>query len=98
MTRHLNRHAAARSLTLLSTLFALAACGGDDNSGASTQPQTQQPAEAKPLSLTVLHVNDHHSHLDPESVKLNLLTAGGTREAIDVEYGGFARVTLMPDL
>lgn len=95
MTRTLPRQAGAYSLALLSTLFTLAACGGDDN-GQPASPQATAPqpaAEAKPLSLTILHVNDHHSHLDPESVKLNLLTANGKREAIDVEYGGFARVT-----
>ena len=48
----------------------------------ASHPQATAPqpaAEAKPLSLTILHVNDHHSHLDPESVKLNLLTANGKR-------------------
>ncbi|WP_199028578.1 bifunctional UDP-sugar hydrolase/5'-nucleotidase [Ralstonia sp. ASV6] len=94
MARHSKRQAGAYSLVLISTLFSLAACGGGDDTTASTQPPTTaQPAEAKPLSLTLLHVNDHHSHLDAESVKLNLMTAAGKREPIDVEYGGFARVT-----
>lgn len=96
MTRFSKRQAGAYSLALLSTLFALAGCGGDDDAPATpTPPTTEQPApaEGRPLSLTVLHVNDHHSHLDPESVSLDLKTAAGAREAITVEYGGFARVT-----
>ncbi|MBY4948162.1 5'-nucleotidase C-terminal domain-containing protein [Cupriavidus respiraculi] len=92
MTRHTKRHAAAYSVVLLSTLVSLASCGGDDDTPATPTPQP--PAtEAKPLSLTILHVNDHHSHLDPETISLNLKTAAGAREAISVEYGGFARVT-----
>ncbi|CAG9167374.1 bifunctional UDP-sugar hydrolase/5'-nucleotidase [Cupriavidus respiraculi] len=94
MTRHTKRHAAAYSLVLLSTLFSLAGCGGGDDAPAPPAPGPQPPAtEAKPLSLTILHVNDHHSHLDPETISLNLKTAAGAREAIGVEYGGFARVT-----
>lgn len=94
MTRHTKRHAAAYSLVLLSTLFSLAGCGGGDDAPAPPAPGPQPPAtEAKPLSLTILHVNDHHSHLDPETISLNLKTAAGAREAISVEYGGFARVT-----
>lgn len=95
MTRRFSRQAGAYSLALISSLLTLAACGGNDDAPAPAPqpPVTGQPAEAKPLSLTILHVNDHHSHLDPETVKLNLTTAGGTREPIDVDYGGFARVT-----
>lgn len=92
MSRHTKRHVAAYPLVLLPILLSLAGCGGDDD--APTSPSPQPPAtEAKPLSLTILHVNDHHSHLDAETVSLNLKTAAGAREAISVEYGGFARVT-----
>lgn len=82
------RQTGASSLLLLATLFSLFACNGGEDANVSNQQ-----VESRPLSLTILHVNDHHSHLDPESVKLNLKTAAGTREAIDVEYGGFARIT-----
>lgn len=93
MTLPTTRRAGASALALLASVFALAACGGDEQA-SQAQPQNPQPtAEGKPLSLTILHVNDHHSHLDAESVKLNLMTAAGKRESIDVEYGGFARVT-----
>ncbi len=96
MTRFPLRPGNGRPLAALASLLllvSLAACGGDENP-AAVQPQTTPPAaEGKPLSLSVLHINDHHSRLDPESIKLNLTTAAGKREPIDVEYGGFARVT-----
>jgi len=44
------------------------------------------------FSLTILHINDHHSHLDAEQAKLLLLT-GNKREPISLERGGFPRVT-----
>ncbi len=55
----------------------LSACGGSDG---------------KPLDLTILHVNDHHSRLDAETTNLRVLTAGGTRESVTFEFGGVARV------
>ena len=50
----------------------------------------QQPSE--PLEITILHINDHHSHLDPEPLTLQLDTGHGKREAISVEHGGFPRL------
>ncbi|MGE4337984.1 MAG: hypothetical protein AB7E55_18680, partial [Pigmentiphaga sp.] len=49
----------ARAFTL-SFLAAgvLAACGG------SSDADTPKPPVAKPLELTILHINDHHSNLD----------------------------------
>src|SRR5690606_39168221 len=40
-----------------------------------------------PMDLTIAHINDHHSHLQPNDGTLTL--AG---EDTDVEMGGFARV------
>ncbi|HLT97986.1 MAG TPA: 5'-nucleotidase C-terminal domain-containing protein, partial [Acidimicrobiia bacterium] len=40
-----------------------------------------------PLDLTIVHINDHHSHLQPND---GSLTLGGVD--VDVEMGGFARV------
>ncbi len=72
----------------------LAACGGgsssDDNS--STTPETPPPAQAQPLELTILHINDHHSNLDSKSKTLQLLNASGDRTAVSVDAGGFTRV------
>ncbi len=45
-----------------------------------------------PLDLTILHINDHHSRLDAETTTLRLKNAAGTREAVTVDLGGFARV------
>ena len=53
----------------------LAGCGGPDSGS----------------SLTILHINDHHSHLDAETMPL-LLDTGGKREMINIERGGFPRV------
>ena len=55
---------------------ALAGCNGSDSGS----------------SLTILHINDHHSHLDAESMPL-LLNTGSKREMINVERGGFPRVS-----
>jgi len=48
---------------------------------------------SEPMHLTVLHINDHHSHLDAQTVTLQLTTGAGKREAITTELGGFPRVT-----
>jgi 5'-nucleotidase len=58
----------------------IAGCGSDDDDGA-------------PLEVTILHVNDHHSRLDPETTNLRVLTSTGARESVTFEFGGAARVT-----
>ena len=50
-------------------------------------------ATTPPFELTVLHINDHHSHLDAENSTLSLATRAGKREAINVDRGGFPRIT-----
>lgn len=50
------------------------------------------PPQPRPLELTLLHVNDHHSQLDPQTLELQLRNAAGVRERVTVEAGGFARV------
>jgi 5'-nucleotidase len=42
--------------------------------------------------LTLVHINDHHSHLDAETVLLQLATGADKREPISVQRGGFPRV------
>jgi len=57
-------------------------------------PQSGDPASiASPIDLTLLHINDHHSHLDAENTTLQLATGPGKREPIMVERGGFPRIT-----
>jgi 5'-nucleotidase len=43
-----------------------------------------------PLRVNLLHINDHHSNLQPVNNTLNLGTSGG---AFTVPFGGFPRVT-----
>ena len=71
-------------LSMLSTL--LVACN-DDNDHSNVD----QPVEAKPLELNILHINDHHSHLDEESIKFKT-NVGTGEEEFSVTSGGFARV------
>lgn len=66
----------------------LVACSGPES----------RPDAARPVDLVILHINDHHSRLDAESVTLTLPTASGTRK-VKVDRGGFARITaLMEEL
>jgi len=83
----------ARPLKMLVPLLVatlLAACGSDDD---PVSPPTITLNEARPLDLTVLHVNDHHSRLNAETTNLRVLTAAGSRESVTFEFGGAARVT-----
>lgn len=61
---------------------ALAACGGSDNG-----------EQGKPLELTILHINDHHSTLDSRSKTLKLSAGGSAAVDVAVDAGGFPRVT-----
>lgn len=71
----------ARSLALcLLTAGTLSACG----SGS--------PGPA-PLELTILHINDHHSHLEEKTASLQLRNAAGERVTVEVSAAGFPRVT-----
>ncbi|MBV5318012.1 MAG: 5'-nucleotidase C-terminal domain-containing protein [Desulfobulbaceae bacterium] len=74
-------------------IFFLAAmsfgCGRRDSGQQSVEPF----AASRPMELTLLHINDHHSHLDAEKTTLQLATGPGKREPIEVERGGFPRVT-----
>ena len=65
--------------TLALGLLTLSACGGSDSdAAASTEPTFV------PLSLTVAHINDHHSQLD--AFAATTLTLAGT--ATQVDLGG----------
>ncbi len=63
-----------------SLCFGLATFGCSD-------PDDGEQNDPKPLTLRIVHINDHHSHLNPGSVGLML---GGAET--DVELGGFTRV------
>lgn len=78
----LPRSALTLSALAVATL-GLGGCLGSDGGGGD---------DLKPLELTVLHINDHHSHLDAETTALKLKDASGTEKSVTVELGGFARV------
>lgn len=69
-----------RTLAASLCALSLAACGGSNNHG-------------EPLDLSILHINDHHSHLDAETTALTLKDAAGASRSVTVDLGGFARVT-----
>lgn len=66
----------------LAAASALAACGGSDGGDQS-----------KPLELTILHINDHHSTLESRSKTLKLSAGGAAAVDVVVDAGGFPRVT-----
>lgn len=65
--------------------------GCSDHAGRQDVPDSTFISE--PMVLTILHMNDHHSHLDAQSITLQLATAKNRREAINTELGGFSRIT-----
>ncbi len=70
--------------TTLAVASLVTACGGGSDSA---------PTPAQPYTLTLLHINDHHSTLESKSKTLQLDTGSGTPVAVAVDAGGFPRVT-----
>ncbi|MCK7551727.1 NAD nucleotidase [Marinobacter goseongensis] len=68
-----------KSVWLLLPLVALVGCNNDSDDNSNTS--------AAPLSLNILHINDHHSHLEGDSQSLTI--AGQDTE---FSAGGFPRV------
>ena len=65
--------------------------------GSKAPKTTKAPKASKAVSLTILHINDHHSHLQQEffdlegdSVPPSL--AGDVDRGLRVYYGGFPRL------
>src|SRR5665647_3528838 len=71
---------------ILSLTALISGCGGASSSKAAI-------TVSEPMELTLLHINDHHSHLDAENGTFQLATGADKREAINVERGGFPRIT-----
>lgn len=65
------------STSIMTATLALTACNNDSDS--SPEPQA--------LEMTILHINDHHSHLEEDSLDITL----GETE-YEVASGGFPRV------
>jgi 5'-nucleotidase len=59
------------------------------SSPPDSAPDSAPDTDAGALSITIAHINDHHSHLQPGSASADLGTAGGE---FDYELGGFPRV------
>lgn len=74
---------------LLTTSLLLSSCGGDDQ---KSNPNITQPSELK-----ILHINDHHSHLDGEELSFNF-DLGHGEEPLVVSRGGFSRVATFMNL
>lgn len=67
----------------------LSACGSDNDNDNNDD----KGSEPKPLSLTILHTNDHHSNLDEKTRSLNLKNAAGETVSVQVPTAGFPRMT-----
>ncbi|WP_035269149.1 5'-nucleotidase C-terminal domain-containing protein [Acinetobacter sp. Ver3] len=74
---------------LLTTSLLLSSCGGDDE---KSNPNITQTSELK-----ILHINDHHSHLDGEEFSFNF-DLGHGEEQLVVSRGGFSRVATFMNL
>lgn len=80
----------------------LAGCSDDDGDrGPKGEPGEPGEVPAQPLSVTILHVNDHHSHLTEESFSFDVggLTLAQKANAegddiaeVDLAYGGIPRM------
>ncbi|MFK4754255.1 5'-nucleotidase C-terminal domain-containing protein [Oceanobacter antarcticus] len=95
-------------LSTLALAIVLAACGSDGKDGQDGQngsngsDGTNAPT-AKALDLTILHMNDHHSHLSAETLDIDTsaLALNAKTEAdeaiseVAVEYGGFPMLTTL---
>ncbi|WP_326533228.1 bifunctional metallophosphatase/5'-nucleotidase [Pseudorhodoferax sp.] len=68
-----------KGLAAMAVAALVAACGGSDDDG-------------KPLELTILHINDHHSTLESKSKTLKLSAGGAAAQDVTVDAGGFPRV------
>lgn len=83
------RNAGAAALSMLALL---AGCGGSDDDDTPASP-APAPVASRPMELTILHINDHHSNLDSKKKDLKLKNAAGTRVTVNADVGGFPRVT-----
>ncbi len=88
--KYWNRNALA--CAVMSAMTLIAGCGGDNGSDDETPPATEPPAQARPLELTILHINDHHSTLDGKDRTLTLKNAAGADTEVTVSAAGMPRV------
>ena len=77
------------SASIIAASLCVTAC---TSVGVSEQGLTEGGTQVHAFELTLLHINDHHSHLDETTFPLMLDTGTGRRERVLVSAGGFARV------
>lgn len=88
--------------SLIAIVALLAGCAtppappGATASGSLASRNSAAAAASRPADpesrVTLLHVNDHHSHLDADTATLRLKLSDGQRHPVQVERGGFDRV------
>lgn len=61
----------------------------------SDTEDTEVPGE--PLDLTILHINDHHSHVDSDEFDFDVSGLGlaADLDEVSVEYGGFPKLVAL---
>lgn len=80
-----------KTWTLVLALAMIAATLSFGGGGAGAAPPPGK-GKQRPLDLTILHINDHHSHLAEDSIDLEI---GGNE--VEFEAGGFSRVVAAID-
>lgn len=85
-------------LTPIALMFAISmgmsGCKEHHDSGSSTTVIPPENSASDDSSLKIIHINDHHSHLDEERMEFDLNT-GSTSGTYSVSRGGFARVSAL---
>ena len=77
------------TLVILALSVTLTACNDDKDNVTVITPPTQN----KNLELNIVHINDHHSHLDEDKDGFTLkMNVGKGDEEFNASKGGFARV------
>ncbi len=76
-------------LWIIAAVSWLAACDAPDMPGPAA-------VEAEPYTLTLLHINDHHSHLEPHALSLDPAALGLEGEdPLTLSHGGFPLLTTL---
>ncbi len=88
-------------ILVVTAMLVLAACEGSQSRGASAGKPTPT---SKAIDLTILHMNDHHSHLssddfdfDVSNLNLDATTETGAISEVAVSYGGFPMMVSLFD-
>jgi 5'-nucleotidase / UDP-sugar diphosphatase len=108
------KHYGISALALAIMTIGLTGCAGDDGKNGATGEQGIQGEQgtpgvdasaAKSLDLTILHMNDHHSHIAPEKLTVDTSAlslsatnaAGAAVTSVSTTYGGFPMLASLFD-